>query len=206
MKIGMNEILQGIEHSAVQKITKELIKDGFSVTDKYYLQSDNKKVRFDLYAEKGSDRRIYELKIGKNKIQNKQYLALQDAAKSMEARLYIVYLEVPHSKEIEFDGLEQMIYEDLINDLPSEIDCLSTHTTIDSIDNVEIDSINISTDTINVSGSGTININLQFGSNMDLKHGDGIEEGDSMDFHFRLTIDSNKKQITKHYYKIDSEE
>ena len=50
MKIGMNEILRGIEYTAIQKITKELERDGFSINKEYSI--------FDLYAEKGDDKRI----------------------------------------------------------------------------------------------------------------------------------------------------
>lgn len=35
MKIGMNEILSGIEYTAIQKITKELVRDGFIVKNEF---------------------------------------------------------------------------------------------------------------------------------------------------------------------------
>ena len=153
MKIGMNEILSGIEYTAIQKITKELVRDGFIVKNEFSPEQDNR-LFFDLYAEKGEDKRIYELKIGKNRIQKKQFAALQAEAKRLGAKLYIVYLEIPRSKEVNFEGLDQIIYEDLLNDFPSEIDGLSTHTTIESIEDIEIDSINISDSIVKLTGSG----------------------------------------------------
>lgn len=204
MKIGINEIIKGIEYTAVQKIANGLKKEGFEVKNNFML-SGKDSIRFDLYAEKGEDKRIYEFKIGKNKIQTKQFEFLQNAAKSLNAKLYIVYLEVPHSKEIEFDGLEYIIYEDLISDIPSELDELSTHTFIDSVDNISIELISISEKTANLKGSATVNLSLQFGSNLDIKNNDGIEDSLSLDFFFKISIDILSNQINKKYYKFDLE-
>lgn len=204
MKIGMNEILSGIEFTAIQKITKELIRDGFVVKNEYSPFQDSQS-RFDLYAEKGDDKRIYELKIGKNRIQKKKFIALQDEAKRLGAKLYIVYLEIPRSKEIEFENLDRIIYEDLLNDFPSEVDSLSTHTTIESVDNIEIDSINIVDGVVKITGSGTINVHLQFGSRSDLRNNDAIEEENDIDFFFKLSIDASSNKVNKRYYKIDIE-
>lgn len=197
MKIGMNEILRGIEYTAIQKITKELERDGFSINKEYSI--------FDLYAEKGDDKRIYEFKIGKNRIQKRQFIALQEEAKRLGAKLYIVYLEIPRSKEVDFEGLDQIIYKDLLNDFPSEIDALSTHTTIESIEDIEIDSINISDSIVKLTGSGTINVHLQFGSRSDLKNNDAVEDVGSVDFFFKLSVDVANNEVIKRYYKIDIE-
>lgn len=202
MKIGMNEIVGGIEDAATKKIARELVRDGFFV-EREYLPPEGIGIRFDLYAEKGGDRRLYELKLGKNKIQSKQFERLQAEARRLGAKLYIVYLETPRSKEIDFEGLEQIICEDLVNDLPSELDSLSTHTTIEDVDNVEIDAIRISDGIAILEGSGTINVCLQFGSNSDLRKNDGVEDADSVDFFFKLSIDMSSNKIEKRYYKID---
>ena len=197
MKIGMNEILRGIEYTAIQKITKELERDGFSINKEHSI--------FDLYAEKGDDKRIYEFKIGKNRIRKRQFIALQEEAKRLGAKLYIVYLEIPRSKEVDFEGLDQIIYEDLLNDFPSEIDALSTHTTIESIEDIEIDSINISDSIVKLTGSGTINVHLQFGSRSELKNNDAVEDVGSVDFFFKLSVDVANNEVIKRYYKIDIE-
>lgn len=204
MKIGINEIISGIEYTAIQKITKELVRNGFVVRNQFS-SSQNSRLVFDLYAEKDEDKRIYELKIGKNKIQKKQFAALQAEAKKLGAKLYIVYLEIPRSKEIDFEGLDQIIYESLLDDFPGEIDSLSTHTTIESVEDIEIDSINISDRIVKLTGSGTINVHLQFGSRSDLKNSDAIDDVSAVDFFFKLSIDISNNEVIKHYYKIDIE-
>ena len=88
MKLGINEIENGIYNAAIEKLTKQLIRDGFAV-ERELLGND---IVFDLYAEKGTDKRIYEFKLGKNRIQEKQFLYLQKHAKNIGAKLYIIYL------------------------------------------------------------------------------------------------------------------
>lgn len=206
MKLGIHDVIQGIEYTAIQKLTKELLKDGFSVKNGLILSQDNNKaLRCDLYAEKENDKRIYEFKIGKNRIQKKQLGLLQDIAKQCSAKLYIVYLEIPKSKEVEFDGLELLIHQDLLNDFPNELDCLSTHTIIDSVDDIEIETMSISKNLVKITGSGTINVNLQFGSNSDCRNNNAVEDYASLDFFYKITVDINNNRIINHYYKIDTE-
>lgn len=204
MKLGMDEIISGIEYTAIQKITRGLVNEGFTVKNEYSSSADNGML-LDLYAEKGDDKRIYALKIGKNRIQKNQFEALQEEAKRLNAKLYIIYLEVPRSNEIEFEALDQIIYEDLINDFPSEIDRLSTHSTIEEVSDIEIDSINISNGIAKLTGSGRMYIHLQFGSRADLRNGDAAEDACSADFFFKLSVDISSNKIVKHYYKIDIE-
>ena len=204
MKLGLPEIISGIEQVASDKITSSLKEQGFDVY-KNYKALKSKKEHFDIYAEKGDDKRIYELKIGKNRIQNKQFVILQDEAKRLGAKLFIVYLEIPKTHMIEFLGIENIIYQDLVDDFPSELDALSTHTTIDSVNNVEIEKISIEGSIAKITGSGTINVDLQFGSRSDLNNGEAIEDSNSIDFFFKISIDVSTNIIVKRYYKIDVE-
>ncbi len=196
MKIGMGEVLKGIAFSAEEKICRDLKKQGFNVRK----CGDNH--IYDIYAEKGDEKRIYELKIGKYKIQKREYTKLQEAAKELGAKLFVVYLEVPKSKEIEFNELNQIITTDLLNNFPSDLDSLSTHTAIDTIDNIELDYLSLDSDLIRVVGSGTVNLELQFGSNYDARNNDSLSESISVDFFFKLELD-REWTVRKRYYKFD---
>lgn len=196
MKIGMNEIVGGIEKVAVDRIKNGLEKEGFIVTT-------NK--NFDIYAEKANDRRIYELKLGKNKIQKKQYVELQKKAEELGAKLYIIYLEIPYSKSIEFNGLSELLYNNIINDFPDELDILSTHTCVEEISNIDISSIKISDKGLRVNGSASIYLGLQYGSSSDIKKDNGIEDYMSVDFFFKVEINKSLEKIIKAYYKFDTQ-
>ncbi len=199
MKIGLKEIQKGIYLAAKERICSELVKQGFKVLEEKTSATQNYK--YDIYAEKDNEKRIYELKIGKNKIYKNHLALLQSEAKSINAKLFIIYLEVPKSKEIEYDNLEQIIYENLSNNFPEELDTLSTHTSIESVNSIDIESINVESDGIRLSGSASLNLDLQFGSNYDMKNGDGLQESFTVDFSFRIKICNDI--IVKSYYKFD---
>lgn len=203
MRIGMGEVISGIENAAAIKITRELEKEGFKVVREEFLEDS--RMCLDLYAEKGDDRRIYEFKIEKNK-QNSRLDILQQEAKRRKAKLYVIYLQVPRSKEIEYEGLEDIIYEDLVDDFPSELDMLSTHTRIDSVDNIEIDSIQILQNCINMRGSGSINLYLQWGTDREVARDEGLVIEESKDFYWEISVDRETERIVEKEYKIDLEE
>lgn len=199
MKIGIKEIEKGIFLSAKEKICSELVKQGFAVFEEKSSTTGN--FRYDIYAEKSDEKRIYELKIGKNKIYKNQLARLQEEAKKIKAKLFIVYLEVPKSKQIDYDDLDQIIFENLLNNFPTELDTLSTHTSLESVNNVDIESINVQSAGITLSGSASLDLDLQFGSNYDIIEGDGLQDSTTIDFYFRIRICNDK--IVASYYKFD---
>ena len=64
MKLDMRDIYAGICIAAEKKIKQSLEEEGFIVF------SGNDNEMFDIYAEKGDDRRIYEIRIGKARYKN----------------------------------------------------------------------------------------------------------------------------------------
>lgn len=206
MKIGIDEIRQGIHSAAIDKITQQLKKEGYNVIkDFHYNHTNSNGIRFDLWAEKGDDKRIYEFKIGKNRIYKNQFERLQAYAKELKAKLFIIYLEVPKSKEIEVDGLDSIILSDLIDNTPSELESLATCVRIDEVENLDITSICITNSYVKLVGTGTILVLAQFGSDRDLNRDDGFEQELSFDFYFKMTYDILNDKVIDSYYKIDTE-
>lgn len=203
MKLGINEIKEGIYISAREKILRQLRNEGFMVFLDFPMEPyDN--IRLDLFAERDTDRRIYEFKIGRNRIRKDQFALLQDYAKRLGARLYIIYLEIPSSKEIEFEGVEQIIYNDICHNPPEVLLGLATHSSISDIADIEISSISIADDIILLEGNGIIGIELQYGSRRDLIEDNGILEKADFEFSFRLKLDHNRRKILHAYYKVDT--
>ena len=89
------------------------------------------------------------------------------------------------------------------NKFTDEISSLSTYTTIEAIDDIELDFIHISDNVVKISGSGTLNVHLQSDLNSASKNNNSITENGAVDFFFRLDIDISKNIVIKHYYKID---
>lgn len=203
MKIGIQEIHEALHEIALQKLKRSLNKEGFTVDLDYKATVNSKEIEVDLFAKKGDERRIYEVKIGKNKISKAQFEKLHNIANLLRAKLFVTYLEEPRTKAIEYEKIDEMLLEYLENNIPSEIDVLSTHTTINSIDSVDITSIKLSDKGTVIEGNAVLCVDLQYGSNLDLKDDFGDETSDSFDFFFRLRVVD--EEITNSYFKFDLE-
>ena len=204
MKLGINEINEGIYIAAINKVSSQLQRDGFIVKTDYPIEA-NHRIQLDLFAQKGIDKRIYEFKIGKNKIQREQFAFLQNYARNIGARLFIIYLEVPYSKRISFEGIEDVIYEHFLRDTPEELLNLAPKVYVDNVDNIDINDIDVDLDNIiELRGSGTVYVEIEVGSRYDIRRGDGLNEKLKFDFSFRLRLDHLDKKILSSYYKIDT--
>ena len=180
---------------AIKKLQSSLEKEGFSVS------VGTNKDMYDIYAEKDDDRRIYDIKIGKNKIQKRHLNKMQEIAKKKKAKLFVTYLEQPRTSQIEYEGLEDILLDYLINNMPDDLDGLSTHTTIESVVDVEINSIRVLNNMIKVEGSACLEVELQYGSNRDIEDGFGEKMSDTYEFVYRVNIVENS--ITYAYFKFD---
>lgn len=204
MKLGINEISEGIYISAKNKVVRQLQREGFKIYNEYAINNYNNKYVLDLFAVKGSDKRIYEFKIGKNKIQRNQFELLQGYAKSIGARLLIIYLEIPFSKEIIFDKIEDIIFDNLNDDPPNDLLELATHVYINYVHKIDLNSIKIQGDIISLTGTGIITLETQMGSNRDFSNDDGYHENFDFEFSFKLRLDQFKRKIIYSYYKFDT--
>ena len=88
MKLGINEIREGIHEAAILKIERQLNREGFDVKRNYSIEDSN--IEVDLFAYNNVEKRIYEFKIGHNKIQNKQFQLLQRYSRDIGAKLFII--------------------------------------------------------------------------------------------------------------------
>ena len=202
MKLGINEIREGIHEAAILKIERQLNREGFDVKRNYSIEDSN--IEVDLFAYNNVEKRIYEFKIGHNKIQNKQFQLLQRYSRDIGAKLFIIYLEVPHSKRIAFNGIEDIIFGHMTEFPPVELLELATHVNITDIANIDINAMDVDDEIIHIRGSGSIFVDTQFGSPSDLYKNNGVEEHLEFEFWFRLKLNVAEKKILNSYYKIDT--
>jgi hypothetical protein len=97
----------------------------------------------------------------------------------------------PKEKKLKIADIEDLLTQNLIEDFPSELDELSTHTRLEEVTAVDIDEISIDGKTIFVKGDGVVNVELQFGSDGDQNRGDGHKGYDSFTFEFEITLEYN---------------
>lgn len=103
--------------------------------------------------------------------------------------------------EFDFDDIAQLLYEYLCDNFPDELNSLSTHTMLEEVTDVEIDSKVVSGETITINGKGWIEVELNYGSESDRWSGDGDSQSDSFKFTFQATI--SDKIITYASFEFD---
>lgn len=91
---------------------------------------------------------------------------------------------------IEFliDEIEVVVNDAFLSETIDDLDILSTHTSIDCVDDIVINIDSISSQEIIGTISGNVNVILQYGSDRDLREGFGDESEDSYPFELPFTI------------------
>ena len=96
-------------------------------------------------------------------------------------------------------ALEEHIHDEVVGAAISEtigsIDELATHHTIEEIDVEEVTVTKVDSGHVHINASGTIGVGLQWGSNSDLRRGDGATGNDSFPFtcELRSSVESPEK-------------
>lgn len=206
MIIDRNILARCYCDAAILQTQKDLTSNGYSVTLGKEIEFNEKKFCADLYAEKNHEKRMYEFKLVGNEFQQyrKDIMYFKNIAKAIGAKAIVTYVNLPLEKTIEFDGLAEKIEEYLESDgIPQSIDCLSTHSSIDALEIDTITDCEITDDQIAIKGYATIYTMLQWGSNSDLKHEDGLEQAVAFPMNFDVTLDLDL-EIQHIEYDIDT--
>lgn len=174
---------------AMDQLYDEYTQKGYSV----YKEKKIGKYEADIVAENDNEKIIIEIKAGRMTPERKKRLAdLANYVRSLgDYKFLVVIPTAPRRKKLEFDEIEQLLFQDMLNNIPDELDQLSTHTVLDEIFNIDIDEITISEDSIFVKGDGTISVNLDYGSDSDDLIADGYATCDSYPFTFTTKLNFN---------------
>lgn len=208
MKLEERYLVKCYYNAMVCQYMDMLENEGFNVELKKKYKYGDRFIEVDLFAKKYKEKRMYKFKYIGNHL---KYKGTQDIrefkkfAKEIKARSFIVYVNIPHEKQIEYDDLEEKIINYFIsNGIPNELDILSTHTSIDSIDIDEINSIRVkSNGYIELEGNGIVYVDLQYGSDYDNRNGDGLGIQDSFPIEYKIKFNS-EQEILDIDCKIDT--
>lgn len=204
MEISKQLIYKNLHFLAIEQLAEDYKAKGYLVEKEKQLG----KYRADLVVSKNDEKIVFEVKAGKMTPESKEQLAkLTDYVNSLDDyKFKIVIARSPKEKNIHIADFEELLFDYLIKDLPSELDEISTHTTIDTVYDIEIhDLIVYSGNEINVIGQGIVEVKLQYGSDGDTRRGDGHYQYESFpfDFDLYLSYNSQKKLIINENASID---
>ena len=200
--IDENILMKHLQAAYYETLEKKYSQKKYKVYREYEVMPG---IRADLFVIKNDDEMImYEIKTGKmNKEQKNRLFSIKEYVEAHKnVKLKMIFLNYPQTKEIEFESLVDIISNDLWNKgTPHELDVLSTHTRIEEVNDIEIDSLEIKDDGIYLRGSGIIELSLQAGSDREAEDDDMLN--DSFPFEFEITLRSDFT-IEKSNYKFDT--
>jgi hypothetical protein len=143
-----------LEATKLDELVAEFRRAGYAVR----LNEGEGEARHDLAAEQGERRIAVEVVARLNTRDDavaRRVNTLREHAHNQgfnEFRLVLV--SPPHEAIVEVEGLEALLFNALINDIPSGLDILSSHTRVLSISDVDITSTTINREGIQDAGTG----------------------------------------------------
>lgn len=172
--------------AAQEQTEADLAADGFVVTRDERLGG----LQADLVARRGQETVVFEFKSGSTTAaKTKAIQQLHDyAVHTLGAQFRLVWIAAPRDKIVEVEGLEQKLCDHMIDNLPAELDSLSTHTLVENVSDVLITSVTVRRNSVTISGEGTVEVELSYGSAGDAARGDGGSFSDSYPFEFNVVL------------------
>jgi hypothetical protein len=202
---GINDdiLLKHLTEAYIDQIINDYKNKGYEIFRDYKI---NEKFHADLMIKSSSEMIVFEFKTGQLTKHKKQQI--KEIKKYIDdipnSKFQLVLINPPIDKEIYVEDLENIIDEYFsTNELPDELDVLSTHTRIEGVSNIEFESINVLKNCIELSGSGFVEVSLQYGSDGDVKRGEGGEQDDNYPFTFSIQL-NHSMEIEDFNYEIDT--
>lgn len=197
MEIRKNILLKYIEQAAIEQIATEYQQQGYEIKPTF------QDFGADLIVQKGEEIIVVEIKAGR--WDDKRRQAVKElrnrAVHELGAKFNLVFVNLPQEPEIEVEGLEGLFFELLPEQLVDEFSKLATHFWPNEISDISFESISVQKDGIDIAGNGIITLGLQYGSDSDYKHDDGLRFIEAYPFHFYLALDHNLE--IKEVYEIE---
>lgn len=193
MKIEYKYLQQYSERMAVEQIADDYRRLGYDVSIGCRL--NDSRFRADLLAVNEKEKIVVEVKAGYLDADAKHNLAeLAEYVRSLDDyKFKVAIVTPPRNRKIYIEGIESVLYEEFLNDVPDDLDSLATHVRIEEVSDVDVQTISVQGNDIDCSGTGVISVELQFGSDGDCCRGDGWTGSASFAFTFdaSLTVDAN---------------
>jgi len=201
MKLPKDIIDRSLEWAAIEQTALEYTEQGYSVER----QAKVGNFVADLLARKGDEMIVFEFKSGSwDKEKARQVTEYRNyVVHNFSAEFKLVLVSGPEEKQIYIEGIEDILHEWCFENM-SQVDQLATHVYLDEIADVEITSVDINKDSIEVHGHGTAGYELQYGSDSDVRDDFGFKESDYYPFTFHLELDHDLQLQKMHNLDIDT--
>ncbi|WP_420265023.1 hypothetical protein [Candidatus Magnetominusculus dajiuhuensis] len=190
---------------AIAQLYDEYEAKGYSVTKEHMIGG----YRADLVAQKNGETLVFEVTTGSLTQKGKERLRSLSAYVNSQAghKFKFIYSPPPRERTIDIENIEEILTTEMIYNMPDELNALSPHPAIEEIYDVDVNEIDIGKDgTISLKGTGTVSVELRYGSDSDNKKDMGHITFYSFPFTFSSKLEhKNRKLDTKNLkIKIDT--
>jgi hypothetical protein len=199
VEIEKRILLKHFEQATLEQLAFEYRQKGYEVFQEHQI----KNYRFDLVAKKDNETIVFEIKAGSwvtEKRQEVQQLR-NFAVHELGAKFKLILVSLPKEPEIEIEDLEAIFPDVLAEQFLDEFSRMATHFWVDEVSDLKFDELHIKKSNLDIKGSGTVTVGLQYGSDSDYKEDNGLRWAESFQFEFHLLLDRNLE--IKEIYKLE---
>lgn len=191
MEIRQEILEKHLAEAAIEQLADDYARQGFEVERGVQIGG----ATADLVARKGGEVLVFEVKTGQWTPEKRETTRrLRDhAVQEQGARFILVLAPRPRDKSLEIEGIEEILQDLIAEHYQSEFSELSTHTRVAGVTDVDLSSIVAGAEWIEVTGSGSVELELQFGSDSDLDHDQGLTSQENVPFTFHILLDGDLK-------------
>jgi hypothetical protein len=189
-----------LEKAAIEEFAVNLRDQGYQVEVEKNLGS----FRADLIASRNGEKIVYEFKSGswsRDKTEQAQRLR-NYVVHEYGGKFELVWVNPYREVDLHIEGLEHLLAEAIHKD-PGPLDELSTHTLVDEVDDIQVNSLDIGFEGISVEGEGTVHVELNYGSESDRESGLGASSFDSFPFKFAVRLNGELQPLDEPEVSID---
>ncbi len=163
MEINKHYKIKAAVEAAIAEMTDSYRKQGYNINTDFKLGD----FHVDLYCEKEGSKLAFEFKT-RERSDYERIEAMREIANENDIHFRVVIVRIPVDKHISVEGIEETLEHYFNNDMPSDLDCLSTHTRVVEVEQAFITSLQMkSIDEIEISGNSEVVVDLCFDNDDD---------------------------------------
>lgn len=194
----MADIAQYLEAAKVEEISEQLKSEGYQVLSNR-IEPDTK-FHYDIVAVKGDKRIAVEVKARSHLRESAGIIRelRENATRQGYDEFRLVIVNPPRERIIEIENFDNILYNYIVNASFADIEELAGRVSVEDVSDIEIDSIEVSADNIDVHGTGIVSVSLEYGGG---DSNDGLSIDHDFPFTFTttlshdMTIDDSKIDI-----------
>ncbi|MAQ95404.1 MAG: hypothetical protein CMM84_18000 [Rhodothermaceae bacterium] len=202
MQIQSAILARHLHDAAIEQLASDYESRGYSVE----VEANFDGVRVDLIARRAEEVIVFEVKASKGLDH-----AVDSARKAshvadqLGAQFRLVLVGVPEPVEIEIEPVRDALQELAENKVADQLAGEASHFHSLYVEDIEYEAVRIQDDEVEVRGRAVLSLVLQYGSDGDVRRGNGLERGASYPIRFHLMFDPEMDSAEVRSFEIERE-